>query len=123
MRVTALAFVLTGAAAPAIVQGFTSLNRNSNKLSRSSVSSPSARTATGTNTAPFRAEKVVNGVIFSGDPPEAAYAMNHYDILLQHSIQAPGSGDVVSFSDILKSDDSSAANDQSHIVVFLRSLG
>jgi hypothetical protein len=60
-------------------------------------------------------------VIFSGDPPEAAYEMNHYEILQRHSIRAPGNGAIVPFADLLNN--AAAEGSNSHVVVFLRSLG
>lgn len=69
-----------------------------------------------TSTAPFRSETIVNDTIFSGEPTDAAYQMNHREIILQQSVQAPGTGDSVPFSQLLSANGSD-------IVVFLRSLG
>jgi hypothetical protein len=118
MRFIAVALaLLVATTTPALVVSFSLLQPQT----PSSCTIPTTRA--GTSTAPFRAEKLVNGVIFSGDPPEEAYEMNHYDILLQHSIQAPKSGDAVAFSDLLTGPDADTATTKSHIVVFLRSLG
>jgi hypothetical protein len=129
------ALALLGAT-PALmmVQGFSSPRISRNNLStRSALPSSSSSgdslascstipaTTTASSTAPFRAERVVNGVIFSGDPPEAAYEMNHYEILQRHSIRAPGNGAIVPFADLLNN--AAAEGSNSHVVVFLRSLG
>jgi hypothetical protein len=134
MRFSIVALALLGAmpAAIVVVEGFASSPRDlpaagSSGLRASSSSSSSScdtlpATIPASRTAPFRAEKIVNGVIFSGDPPETAYEMNHYEILQQHSIRAPGTGDAVPFSNLLR-DAAAADGNTSHIVVFLRSLG
>jgi hypothetical protein len=130
----ALALLVTMPTAIVVVEGFMASTRDvpaagSSALVRASSSTSSSSscdtlpaTITASRTAPFRAEKIVNGVIFSGDPPETAYEMNHYEILQQHSIRAPGTGDAVPFSDLLR-DAAAADGNTSHIVVFLRSLG